>query len=117
MRFVGNKPFVCDLNQLPYLLFPLEPETALLRSLHEPSSVHEGYLRLGSPCVSGVVTSMAASAFVPIMTDGTKDVIKDLTGAVIQDRKIEYTKHYFVDKIREDLTPLHKPQEGEVRLS
>jgi hypothetical protein len=30
MRFVGNKPFVCDLNQFPYLLFPLEPDIALL---------------------------------------------------------------------------------------
>lgn len=117
MRFVGNKPFVCNLNQLPYLLFPLEPHPALLRSLHEPYWAHEGHPRLDSPCASGVVMNMATSAFLPIMTDRTEDIIKDLNDAVIQDRKIEYTKHYFVDNLREDLTPLHEPQEGEVRIS
>ena len=117
MRFVGNKPFVCDLNQLPYLLFPLEPDTSLLRSIHEPYWAHEGYPRLDSPQVSGMVTNMASSAFLPIMIDRTDDVIKGLNDAVIQDRKIEYTKRYFVNKIREDLTPLHQPKEGEVRVS
>ena len=115
MRFIGNKPLVCNLNQLPYLLFPLEPRITLLGSLHGPSWAHEEYPRLGSPCVSGAVMSMASSAFLPITTESTENVIKDLADAVIQDRKIEYTKHYFVGKIREDLTPLHKPQEGEVR--
>jgi len=114
MRFVGNKPFVCNLNQLPYLLFPLEPEPSLLRSLHEPYWAHDGYPRLD--WISGIVMNMAASAFLPIMTDRTEDIIKELDDAIIQDRKIEYTKHYFVKKIREDLTPLHEPQEGEVRV-
>ena len=117
MRFVGNKPLVCNLDQLPYLLFPLEPDTALLRTLHEPCWAPEGYPHLSSPCESGAVMNMAASAFLPIATESIEDVIKDLNNAVIQDRKIEYTKHYFVDKIREDLTPLHKPQEGEVRIA
>jgi endoribonuclease Dicer len=116
IRFVGNKPFVCDLNRLPYLLFPLEPDVALLNSFQEPYWAHEGSPFLGSPCASGVVMSIAASAFLPITTDSTEEIIKDLNDAVIQDRKIEYTKHYFVNKIREDLTPLHKPQEGEVRV-
>jgi len=116
MRFVGNKPFVCDLNQLPYLLLPLEPDSTLPSSLREPWRAHEGYPRLGNPCVSGVETNMAAFAFLPIATDNTKELIKDLDNAVIQDRKIEYTKHYFVDRIREDLTPQHKPQEGEVKV-
>jgi endoribonuclease Dicer len=117
MRFVGNKPFVSDLNRLPYMLFPLEPDASLLRSLHEPYWAHKGYSRLDSPLVSRTVMNMAASAFLPIVTDRTEDIIKDLNDAVIQDRKIEYTKHYFVDKIREDLTPLHEPQEGEVSVS
>ena len=117
MRFVGNKPFVSDLSQLPYLLFPLEPDVALLSSLRESYWAPEGHPRLGSPSVSGTVTKMAASAFLPITTDSTGDVIKDLENSVIQDRKIEYTKHYFVDTVREDLTPLHKPQDGEVRDS
>jgi len=117
MRFVGNKPFVCDLDSLPYLLFPLEPNTALLNSLHEAYWAHEGHPGLDSPCASGIVMSMAASAFLPIATDSTERIIKHLDDAVVQDRKIEYTKHYFVDKIREDLTPLHKPREGEVRVS
>ena len=116
LRYVGNKPFVGNLNQLPYLLFPLVPEITLLNSLREPYWAHEGHPRLGSPCASEVVMSMAASAFLPITTDSTKETIKDLDDAVIQDRKVEYTKHYFVDKIREDLTPLHKPQEGEVSV-
>lgn len=64
-----------------------------------------------------MVTNMASSAFLPIMTDRTDDVIKGLNDAVIQDRKIEYTKRYFVNKIREDLTPLNQPKEGEVRVS
>ena len=58
----------------------------------------------------------ATAAFLPVTTNSTDEIIKDLDDAVIQDRRIEYTKHYFVDKIREDLTPLHKPQEGEVRV-
>ena len=115
MRFVSNKPFVGDLDQLPYLLLPLEHEPTLLSSLREPYWAHDGHPRLGSPCASGVVMTMAASAFLPIATK-TTEMIKDLDDAVIQDRRIEYTKHYFVDKIREDLTPSHKPQEGEVGI-
>jgi len=114
MRFVGNKPFVCDLNQLPYLLLPLEPD---LNPLRESYPAPEGLPHLESPCVSRTVTNMAASAFLPITTVNTQEVVKDLDNAVIQDRKIEYTRHYFVDKICEDLTPLHKPRDGEVRVS
>lgn len=118
LRFIGNKPFVGDLNHLPYLLFPLQPDAALLNSPHDPPhQASEGPPRLGSPCQSEFVTSMAASAFLPIMTDTTDEVTRDLYDAVIQDRKIEYTKRYFVGKIREDLTPLHKPREGEVSVS
>jgi len=117
MRFVGNKPFVCDINRLPYLLFPLEYDATLLNSLRKSYRAPEGHPRLGNPCVSGAVMNMAASAFVSITTDSTEEFIRDLDNAVIQDRKIEYTKHYFVDKVREDLTPLHKPQEGEVMVS
>lgn len=116
MRFVGNKPFVSSLNQLPYLLFPLEFDVTLLRSLREPYWAHEGHPPLASPCVSGVVMSMATSAFLPIKADSAEGITKDLNDAVIQDRKIEYTKHYFLVKIRKDLTPLHEPQEGEVSV-
>ena len=115
MRFVGNKPFVCHLDQLPYLLFPLEPDAGIVSSLREQYWAHDGHPRLGSPSTSGIVMSMAAAAFLPITTNSTEEIIKDLGDAVIQDRRIEYTKHYFVDKIREDLTPLHTPQEEEVR--
>ena len=116
MRFVGNKPFVSSLDQLPYLLFPLEFDVTLLRSLREPYWAHEGHPRLGSPCVSGLVMNMATSAFLHIKADRTDGITKYLNDTVIQDRKIEYTKHYFVVKIRKDLTPLHKPQEGEVSV-
>ena len=116
LRFVGNKPFVGELNHLPYLLFPLQRDIAPLNFPHNPYPTPEGLPRLGSPCESEVVTSMATSAFLPIMTHTTDEITRDLHDATIQDRKIEYTKHYFVDKIREDLTPLHKPQEGEVSL-
>ena len=51
--------------------------------------------------------SMAASTFEPIVTNNTGEIVKDLDDTVIQDRRIEYTKYCFVDKIREDLTPLH----------
>ena len=115
MRIVGNRPFVCHLDQLPYLLFPLEPDASIVSSLREPYWVHDGHPRLGSPSISGVAMNLAAAAFLPITTNSTEEIIKDLGDAIIQDRRIEYTKHYFVDKIREDLTPLHKPQEGEVR--
>lgn len=116
LRFVGNKPFVADLNHLPYLLFPLQNDAALLNFLHNSYPTSGGLPLLGSPCESEIVTGMAASAFLPIMTNTTEEITKDLYDAVIQDRKIEYTKHYFVDKIRQDLTPLHKPQEGEVSV-
>ena len=116
LRFVSNKPFVGDLNHLPYLLFPLQHDITLLNWLRNPHPTPEGLPFLESPCESEVVKNMAASAFLPITTDTTEEITGDLHDAVIQDRKIEYTKHYLVDKIREDLTPLHKPQEGEVSV-
>ena len=73
MRFFGNKPFVCGLDQLPYL-FPLELDVALLNSLREPYWAHDGHPRLGSPSVSRVVVSMAASALVPIATNNTEEI-------------------------------------------
>ena len=116
MRIVGNRSFVCHLDQFPYLLFPLEPDAAIVSSLREPYWAHDGHPRLGSPSISGVVMSLAAAAaFLPVTTNGTDEIIKDLD-AVIQDRRIEYTKHYFVDEIHKDVTPLHKPQEGEVMV-
>lgn len=116
LRFAGNKPFVGDLNHLPYLLFPLQHDITPLNFLPNPYPAPEGLPSLGSPCESEIVTSMATSAFLPIMTDTIELITRDLNDAVIQDRKIEYTKHYFVDKIRLDLTPLHRPQEGEVSV-
>ena len=114
LRFISNKPLVGGLNQLPYLLFPLKDDVTLPNFLRDSHSTHMEYLRLGNPCESEVVTRMAASAFLPITVDNTEQITGDHHDAVIQDRKIEYTKHYFVSRVREDLTPLHKPREGEV---
>ena len=117
LRFIGNKPFVGHLEQLPYLLFPLREDAALQNYRRNSHPTQEGRPHLGNPCESELVTNIAASAFLSTTTRSTAETIEDLKDAVIQDRKIEYTKHYFVNKIREDLTPLHKPQEGEVGIS
>ena len=83
MRIVSNRPFVCHLDQLPYLLFPLEPDAGIVSSLREPYWVHDGHPRLGSPSISGVAMNLAAAAFLPVTTNSTDEIIKDLDDAVI----------------------------------
>lgn len=116
LRFISNKPFVSDLNKLPYLLFPLRRDIALLDFLRGSRPALEGLPCLGSPCESKIVEDMCSSVFLPIAVDSTEEINRDLEDAVIQDRKIEYTKHYFVDRVRQDLSPSHRPQEGDVRV-
>ena len=84
MRIVGNRSFVCHLDQLPYLLFPLEPDAANVSSLREPYWAHDGHPRLGSPSISGVVMSLAATAaFLPVTTNSTDEIIKYLDDAIV----------------------------------
>lgn len=109
-RIIGNKPFICDEQSIPYFLAPLSAQW-------EGSSVG---LAINLPDVASHIdwdaVSLAASQAYVRLTPGSPEIIAEqLRDAVLQDRWVEYTKRYFVVKIRQDLSPMHKPGEGEVR--
>lgn len=109
-RIIGNKPFVCDEENMPYFLAPLSAEW--LGSFVGPTVK----LPEAASCINWDAVALGASeAYVRVKPGSPEDVAEQLHDAVIQDRWVEYTKRYFVAKIRDDLSPSHKPGEGEVR--
>lgn len=109
-RIIGNKPFICSEQSIPYFLAPMSAEWT---SPHAGSA--EPFPEVSSHIDWDAVMLAASQAYVRVESGSSEVIAEQLQDAVIQDRWVEYTKRYFVVKIRHDLSPMHKPAEGEVR--
>jgi endoribonuclease Dicer len=110
-RMISNKGFVCDSWRMPYFLAPLDSSWKIPVMQDIGNSYNLPDI---SPHIPWDAVSLSASeAFVDLKAE-ISALDEELHDAIIQERRMEYTRRYFVTKIRHDLTPLSKPFEGEV---
>jgi endoribonuclease Dicer len=87
-RAVMNKRYACKLEEMPYLLAPI---------------IAPGQINWDA------VESAAKSWGRPIKLEQLQ---ANMVDAVVLDKAIEFTRKFYVTEVREDLSPLSKPEEG-----
>ncbi|KAI0049624.1 ribonuclease III [Auriscalpium vulgare] len=105
-RSIMNKPYVCRMDSMPYFFAPLDaswnlfdvPQDDRWRSTEVASHIPWDLVKLAA---EKYVTELQFDD----LEASTDDVI-------IQDRWIEFTRRYYVVKVRRDLTPLSKPDDS-----
>ena len=110
-RSVLNKPITFSLGELPYLFAPLprgwKPPPENERWWNPPDVARH---------ISWDVARLAAKDFVTPLVSGSSSLDDAADDAIIQDRWVEFTNRHFLAKVRHDMTPLSKPEEGIVSL-
>ena len=106
-RAISNKPFVCPLEKMAYLFAPLKlPEQVDARSL---DSLHlTEHISWDTVKLAGR-TWMQKFDLEELRT--SSEAVHDL---IVQDRSVEFTRRYYVARLRRDLTPLSKPEDSAV---
>lgn len=108
-RAVINKPFDCTTESMPYFFAPIA-------STWDPALTDLYMQRFSSVPISWDDVEKAVNQWAcPLLPEDGALTDADTQDAIIQDRAVEFTNRYFVVKVRDDMTPLSKPDEGEVR--
>ncbi|KAG8218739.1 hypothetical protein J3R82DRAFT_4409 [Butyriboletus roseoflavus] len=104
-RAISNKPLVCPLEKIAYMFAPLKlPEQVDARSL-DPIHLAD-YISWDTIELAGK-TWMVKFDLEELHT--SSEGVDDL---VVQDRSVEFTRRYYVARLRRDLTPLSKPEDS-----
>lgn len=107
-RAISNKPLVCPLEKIAYMFAPLKlPEQVDARSL-DPIHLTD-YISWDTIELVGK-TWMVQFDLEELHT--SSEGVHDL---IVQDRLVEFTRRYYVARLRRDLTPLSKPEDSPVR--
>lgn len=109
-RVITNKPFTCPVDNLPYLLAPLDNSFGLYAAQH--GSLTE--LQVDEHIPWEAIQLAADEFIVPLVSDGNLSKNDFAADAVVQDRKVEFTNRYYITKVRRDLTPLSKADDSPV---
>jgi endoribonuclease Dicer len=104
-RTMVNKHLICEKTFMPYFIAPYEDSSLVSAGSSQSLAQH----------ISWTAVERAANTWATPLT--LDDLKHDLTGVMIQDRALEFTKRYFVCQVRKDLSPLSQPAVGSVRLS
>lgn len=110
-RVITNKPFTCPVDNLPYLLAPLDNDFNLYAAQHKLSAE----LQVEDHIPWEAVQLAADEFIVPLVPDGNMTRNDFAADAVVQDRKVEFTNRYYITKVRRDLNPLSKADDSPVR--
>ena len=106
-RAISNKPLVCPLEKMAYMLAPL--------NLREQADVQSLDLAHLLDYISWDIVEPAGNTWMVKFNleelhtspEGARDLI-------VQDRSVEFTRRYYVTRLRHDLTPLSKPTDSPV---
>ncbi|KAH7916192.1 hypothetical protein BJ138DRAFT_996390 [Hygrophoropsis aurantiaca] len=103
-RGVANKSFTCSVEKMPYFLAPLNPSYP------------------GSPQCENIANFQAAIAWDTVILGGEKWAVPlkqddslstaDVEDVVVQDRWVEFTRRFFIIRLRDDLNPMSKPADS-----
>jgi len=108
MRGIFNKAFVCPMEEMPFLIAPLDFGWNIEMGKTDP--------KWPFPDVSDyipwdLILYAAEQHLVPLRTESLQSLEEDIKDAVVQDWWSEYTKRYDCMRVRPDLNPL-TPLEG-----
>lgn len=106
-RAISNKPLICPTENMAYMFAPLKlPEQVDVHSL-DPARLME-HISWDTVALAGN-TWMKKFDLEELRT--TPKVVLDL---IVQDRLVEFTRRYYVSRLRHDMTPLSKPEDSPV---
>lgn len=106
-RAVANKPLVCPLEKMAYMLAPLKlPEQVEAQSL-DPVHLTD-YISWDTVKLAGNTWMVK---FDLEELHASPERVHDL---IVQDRLVEFTRRYYVARLRQDLSPLSKPEDSPV---
>ncbi|KAG6857350.1 hypothetical protein H0H87_005653 [Tephrocybe sp. NHM501043] len=106
-RTISNKPLECLPTDMVYFLAPL---TAAWTSTKEFGCASPFTLPSIASFIPWDLVELAGNSY--NMPLSMKDAEEEVHDAVIQDRKVEFTRRYNAVKLRRDLTPLSKPKDS-----
>ena len=110
-RSIVNKPLICQLEEMPYFLAPLEASwLGFSRPLADRWHMDEVVDDIPWDLVKLAADNWATE----LQTENLEASIED---AIVQDRWIEYTRRYYALTLRRDLTPLSKPVDSPVSFT
>lgn len=106
-RVISNKPLVCPLEKMAYMFAPLKlPEQVNTQSL-DPTHFMD--------YISWDTIELAGNTW--MVKFDLEELHKSPEGVhdlIVQDRLVEFTRRYYVARLRQDLTPLSKPEDSPV---
>lgn len=106
-RAISNKPLVCPLEKMAYMFAPLKlPEQVDTRSW-DP-------LRLTEYISWDTIDLAGRTWMVKFSLEELRSSTEAVHDLIVQDRSVEFTRRYYVARIRQDLTPLSKPEDSPV---
>ncbi|EPQ59279.1 hypothetical protein GLOTRDRAFT_136195 [Gloeophyllum trabeum ATCC 11539] len=103
-RGIMNKSLDCPLENMPYLLLPLNGAWK-----HGPKDHNSEASDIQKYIPWDLVYHAAQNFVTPFRYESIGAVEEDVKDAVVQDRWVEFTRRYEVEKVRTDLSPLSKP--------
>lgn len=109
-RAVVNKPFECSIETMPYFFAPMA--SGWDETTAESNSEGFPVVTITWDDVTRAVDGWAT----PLLPPDGQLPLSMIQDAIIQDRAVEFTNRHFLLRVREDLTPLSKAAEGEVRV-
>ncbi|PCH41180.1 ribonuclease III [Wolfiporia cocos MD-104 SS10] len=109
-RALCNKPLSYSVESLPYFLAPTNLPGG--QSFTNPPS-KRGELASLSGYIPWDLVELAAGQFViPLVSDKDIKIRPQISDTIVQDRKVEFTNRHFVERVRDDMTPLSKPSDS-----
>lgn len=106
-RAISNKPLVCPSDDMAYMFAPLKlPEQVDAQSL---DPVHF------TDYISWDTIELAGNTWmVKFDLEELHTSPEGVHGLIVQDRSVEFTRRYYVARLRHDLSPLSKPEDSPV---
>ncbi|KAJ3544007.1 hypothetical protein NM688_g5792 [Phlebia brevispora] len=106
-RAMINKPIDCSVASMAYFFAPLQADWDAKTAKYSPE---------GAPIVDiswDRVETAIQNWVTPLLSNGGLLEDAQAEDAIIQDRAVEFTNRHYVVRIRRDMSPLSKAEEGE----
>lgn len=110
LKIAVNKPATCPVDDMNYFF------GALAKSWRPSGGPNEFELPEIVGDIDWKLMSLISEKWaVPIEDPSASDFDEKMADVVIQDRWLEFTRRYYLSKVRHDLTPMSKPEDSQVR--
>ncbi|KIK99243.1 hypothetical protein PAXRUDRAFT_30619 [Paxillus rubicundulus Ve08.2h10] len=107
-RAISNKPFCCSVEKMAYIFAPLKPPQH--GNFQTIESIDFGHLLDYIPW--DIVRLAGKGWMARFDLDDLRSSPDSVRDIIIQDRLVEFTRRYYAVRLRQDLTPLSKPEDS-----